>query len=226
MTEQQSLRFWAFARGDIDPKDFESWFFEQADLEAVLGHELHFELLAADYRDERDTVPQLRKKIALFMEPKRKCECPKIRDMSAVPMGGDFYFEKVFESFLRETEFGHEKWWLYISTCAVCQTHWLIAQDDRIYDDFFMKRIDAQEVNDAKAGRWPPTFGTYENVLALGRKVSNPPRFFDKFAASLIWTVQDLRKERSNITATEIAYLLGLSENHTARLLAEAEQRN
>ncbi|MEZ5709456.1 MAG: hypothetical protein R3E02_08740 [Blastomonas sp.] len=222
MTENQASKFWEFARGETDPKRFESWLFEQTGLEAALGDELYLELLSADYRDERDKVPELRRKIMYFLEPIRECECPKIKDLSAVPMGADFYFEKVFETLAKDVEFGEEKWWLYISTCSVCQTHWLIAQDDRIYDDFFMKRISAEELEAAKAGRWPATFSTYENVLASGRKASNPPRFFEKFAASLIWTVQDLCRERPEIGSQEIAYLLGLSDDHAAKLLSKA----
>lgn len=221
MTENQASKFWKFARGETEPKMFESWLFDQTGLEAALGDELYLELLSADYRDERNTVPELRRKIMLFLEPSRRCECPKIRDLSAVPMGADFYFEKVFETLVKDVEFGEEKWWLYISTCSVCQTHWLIAQDDRIYDDFFMKRISAEELDAARAGKWPATFSTYENVLASGRKASNPPRFFEKFAASLIWTVQDLRRDRPEIGPQEIAYLLGLSGDHAAKLLSK-----
>lgn len=222
MTEDQTSGLWAFVRGDFEPNAFESWYFEQERIEAVLGEELHLDLLSADYRDERDAVPQLRNRLASHLEPTRKCECPKVKDLSAVPMGGDFYFERVFEPLVTELEYGEAKWWLYISTCSICQTHWLVAQDDRIYDDFFMQRITPHEVDKAKAGKWPSTFSSYESVLSLGRKVSNPPIFFEKYAGSLIWTVQDLRRERPDIGASEIAFLLGLSDKHTAKLISKA----
>lgn len=223
MTEEQTSRLWAFARGDIEPQAFESWFFEQEGIEAELGEELNLNLLSADYRDERDAVPQLRKRLALHLEPIRRCECPKVKDMSAIPMGGDFHFERVFEPLVTKLEFGKAKWWLYISSCSICQTHWLVAQDDLIYDDFFMRRISSDEVDEAMAGRWPETFKTHESVLSFGRTVSRPPVFFDRYAASLIWTVEDLREERPEIVASEIGYLLGLSENHAAELVSKAK---
>ncbi|MEP0189654.1 MAG: hypothetical protein ABJE00_04510 [Erythrobacter sp.] len=145
-----------------------------------------------------------------------------MRDLSAVPMGGDFYFEKVFEPLVTEVEFGKPKWWLYISTCSICCTNWLVAQDDLIYDEFFMHRVGNNDVNRAKEGNWPSIFRTYESVLKLGRTVSSPPIFFNDFAASLIWTVQDLRNERPAISVSEIAYLLGLTDKHAAKLASKA----
>jgi predicted transcriptional regulator len=35
----------------------------------------------------------------------------------------------------------------------------------------------------------------------------------------LIWTAQDLRKERPEITVDEIAHLLGIERRHAERLL-------
>jgi Mn-dependent DtxR family transcriptional regulator len=43
--------------------------------------------------------------------------------------------------------------------------------------------------------------------------------FADALAHSLVWTAQDLRKERANITVEEIAHLLDVSPEHAARLL-------
>ncbi|MEP2138415.1 MAG: hypothetical protein ABJP70_01735 [Erythrobacter sp.] len=222
MTNEQVSRLWAFVRGDLQPEAFESWLFKQRSIEATLGEELHLELLSADYKDQRDTIPQLRSRLAKLLEPTRKCECPTVRDLSAVPMGGDFYFEKVFEPLVTEVEFGKPKWWLYISTCSICCTNWLVAQDDLIYDEFFMHRVGNNDVNRAKEGNWPSIFRTYESVLKLGRTVSSPPIFFNDFAASLIWTVQDLRNERPAISVSEIAYLLGLTDKHAAKLASKA----
>jgi hypothetical protein len=172
MTNEEVSRLWAFARGDLEPKAFESWFFEQESIGATLGEELHLELLSADYKDQRDTVPQLRSRLAKHLEPTRKCECPTVKDLSAVPMGGDFYFEKVFQPLVTEVNFGKAKWWLYISTCSVCRTHWLVAEDDEFYDFFFMHRISDNDVSRAKTGIWPSTFSTYESILELGRAVA------------------------------------------------------
>jgi hypothetical protein len=75
-----------------------------------LGEELYFNLLSANYRDERDAVPNLRRRLIELLEPSCQCECPKIRDNSAVPIGGDFYFERVFASLVTQIEYGKDKW--------------------------------------------------------------------------------------------------------------------
>ncbi len=140
-------------------------------------------------------------------------------------MGGDFYFEKVFEPLEVIASYGPTKWWLYISRCDRCHTSWLVAQDDRIYDEFFMKRLTDVEVKKAKAGQWPELFQRYEEVLSVGRTTSNPPRFLDPMAASLIWTAEDLLRERPDIRPDEIAHILGLSDKHAKRLVERAKNQ-
>ena len=159
------------------------------------------------------------------MSESLKCECPTIQDLSAVPMGGDFYFEKVFEPLEEIAKYGPDKWWLYISRCSECGANWLVAQDDRIYDDFFLKRLTDAEVERAKAGQWPEQFQSYRDVLTVGRETSTPPRFFDPMAASLIWTAEDLLREQPNIPAQDVAHILGLSEKHAERLIVRAKRQ-
>lgn len=147
------------------------------------------------------------------------CECPIIQNFAAIPMGGDFYSETVMSNFEPLADYGSEKWWLYVSKCKQCNTVWMIAQDDRIYDQFFFNRITDQELSDCLSGDWPSKFLTYGRVLACGRKLGNPPRFIDEFAYSLQWTVEDLLKERAAISTEEIAWLLGLSIQHAKSLV-------
>ena len=222
MTEDQLSNLWAFARGETPGTVFEQWFFKQEELEGQLGEELHFELLSSPYGD-REQVWKLRKSLMTALEPLRRCECPTIRDMSAIPMGGDFYFEKVFEPLEEVIRYGPERWWLYISRCGTCSTNWLVAQDERIYDEFFMKRLSDAEVERAKAGQWPEQFQSYGDVLSVGCATSNPPRFLDPMAASLIWTAEDLLRERSDIKTQEVARVLGLSDRHAERLVERAK---
>lgn len=222
MTEDQLSNLWAFARGETPGSIFEQWFIKQVDLEQPLGKDLHLELLSSTYV-EREEVWNLRQSLRATLEPSRRCECPTIRDMSAIPMGGDFYFEKVFEPLEEVATYGPDKWWLYISRCRSCGTNWLIAQDDRIYDDFFMKRLTDAEVERAKAGEWPEQFSSYGNVLSVGRTTSSPPRFLDPMAASLIWTAEDLLRERPDIKTDEIAHVLGLSDRHAERIIEKAK---
>jgi hypothetical protein len=218
MTDDQLANLWPFSRGETSGITFEQWFLQQSELEKELGEELHFELLSADYRD-REQVRKLRMALNDYLTPFRECECPTIRDGSAIPMGGDFYFEKVFEPLQEIVRYGPDKWWLYVSRCSRCRTNWLVAQDERVYDDFFMQRLTNAEVEQAKSGQWPARFQTYEDVLSVGREVSNPPRFMDPMAASLIWTMQDLLSERPEMSTKQIAYLLGLGNDHAEKLV-------
>lgn len=218
MTQEQLNNLWAFSRGDVTSIEFESWLYKQTGLESALGDDLNWTLLAADYRD-RDIVFQLRKDVATYLAPWRQCECPAIPDCAAIPMGDDFYYQAVFKTLKEKLAFGSTKWWLYFSECQICLTVWLIAQDDRIYDDFFFARSNAKQLADAVAGHWPEQFQTYEEVLATGRRLSTPPKFFDPMSCSLQWTVEDLLAERPGITAKEIGFLLGLSEAHGSALL-------
>jgi hypothetical protein len=223
MIETRLSQLWAFARGDTAGPAFEKWFLAQTGLEDTLGEGLHWRLASASYSD-RDEVWNLRKGVAAALEPFKHCECASIRDISAIPMGGDFYFERVFQTLDRVVEYGSGKWWLYISKCTACGTVWLVAQDDRIYDDFFLRRISDEDLAAAQSGMWLDQFQTYEDVLTVGCKFSSPPRFLDAMAASLVWTVEDLLNERPPISAEEIGNLLGLSEAHAATLIDKVQR--
>lgn len=222
MTDDQLSQLWAFSRGDLPGPEFEEWFLAQNDLAEPVGEELHWALQSGNYSD-RDEVWNLRKSLALALSSLKQCECPAIRDTAAIPMGNDFYFEKVFGTLDQLVEFGPEKWWLYISKCRCCATVWLIAQDERIYDEFYFLRIDDAALANARLGRWPPQFQTYEDVLATGRELSSPPRFLDPMAGSLQWAVEDLLKEQPAISAKEIGALLGLSEGHASALIGKVQ---
>jgi hypothetical protein len=167
----------------------------------------------------REEVWNLRQSLIAHLDRSKQCECFATRDVAVIPMGGDLKFERVFETLERKADYGPDKWWLYIDKCRVCSSVWLIAQDDRIYDDFFFRRVDEAVLAKAVMGEWPQHFSTYESVLSAGRTLSSPPRFFDPMAGSLQWSVEDLLKERPAISIDEIANLLGLSINHAARLV-------
>jgi len=210
--EKELSNFWAFLRGETRPVEFERWFLTQKDLEEALGEELHWDLTSANYAD-REEVRRLRERLDLALKPLRSCECPKVRNLSAIGMGSDFHrrFFGTLEEVLPDSP---ERWWRSISACNQCGTNWLIAADTRIYDDFFLRRLEQTDVERAKLGDWPDQFATYESVLALGREISTPGRFPDPMASSLVWTVGDLLAERPDIKTGEIAVLLNLSEAH------------
>jgi len=218
MTEDQLSELWAFARGDRVALDFEKWFLSQNDLEGTLGEDLHWSLASANYGN-RDEVWKLRKALAAKLEPTKQCECMSVRDLGVVPMGGDGLDERTFATLERIKEYGGKLWWLYISKCNVCREHWMIAQDERIYDNYYLKRLQPSEADDIlNGGGWPDDFITYERVLKLGRTLSQPWTFSDPRSPSLVWTADDLRNERPDITIEEIAYLLAISPAEAALL--------
>lgn len=136
-------------------------------------------------------------------------------------MGCDGLDERVFESLERTRDHGGDQWWLYLSRCSVCGQDWLVAQDERIYDNYYLKRLGPSEAKEiVEANCWPEDFMTYERVLRLGRTLSKAWTFFDPCSPSLVWTAEDLRKERPDITVEEIAYLLAMEPEGVARLLS------
>jgi hypothetical protein len=135
-------------------------------------------------------------------------------------MGGDGLDEQVFETLERIRDHGGDLWWLYLSKCSACGQDWLVAQDERIYDNFYLKRINPLEAGGiAEDNRWPDDFITYERVLRLGRTLSQPWSFLDPRSPALVWTAEDLLKERPDITVEEIAYLLAIELKAASRLM-------
>lgn len=218
MTAEQLSKLWAFARGDIAEITFEKWFLAQDDLEAPLGENLHWSLVSADYRD-RDVVWKLRRSLAQYLGAHEKCKCASIRDLAAIPMGGDGLDERVFATMEKVRDHGGDPWWLYLSKCSECGQHWMIAQEERIFDEYFLRRVSNEAAEGILAHTWPDEFITYERVLNIGHTFATPCIFFDTMAGSLIWSAEDLRKARPEITVDEIARLLGVTPENAKRLL-------
>jgi len=223
VTDEQHSWLWAFARGDAPGAEFERWFLDQEGLEAALGDELHWELQSGDYRD-KDTVWLMRKALREALAAQASCECLATRDVTAVAMGSD-EARTVFETLDRVVTYGPEKWWLYLSKCRTCGTIWLIAQDERIYDEFYLARTDEAALTDALSGKWPDRFRTYESVLAIGRELNHPPQFLDPMSNALLATIEDLFEERPGISVREIGHLLGLTDEHAAALVNMVRKR-
>ena len=149
------------------------------------------------------------------------CCCSALDDLAVVPMGAlDDLDGRVFATLAREKEHGGDQWWLYASKCGVCGQQWMVAQDERIHDNFYLKRLTppaAQAIVDCD--HWPNEFLTYEQVLRLGVRSGKVCQFLDPRSAALIETVCDLRRERPSITVAEIAHLLGISTENAQKLL-------
>jgi hypothetical protein len=148
------------------------------------------------------------------------CCCRALADLPVIPMGGNGLDALVFASFKRGEEHGGDQWWLYISACRVCGQDWMVAQDERIYDNYYLRRLTTGEKRDiTEWALWPEEFLTYERVLKLGRETGRIWTFYESASPALIVTVEDLRRERPDISVDEIAHLLGIPVPHASSLL-------
>ena len=147
------------------------------------------------------------------------CCCAALADFAVIPMGGIGLDELVFASFNETAKHGGDQWWLYVSTCLVCRQSWMVAQDERIYDNFYLRRLASSTLQEIEEfDLWPEEFLTYERVLALRKARGNSWQFVDSGSPALVDTAKDLRRERSDITVEEIANLLEIPVQEAARL--------
>lgn len=154
------------------------------------------------------------------LPPPSYCCCTALADLAIVPMGGIGLDELVFSSLEQVTKHGGDQWWLYVSTCLACRQDWMIAQDERIYDNYYLRRLapaSLQEILDFDW--WPEEFLTYERVLRFGKATGKFWRFIEPRSPALIATAEDLRRERPDITVEEIADLLTIPVVQAADLL-------
>jgi hypothetical protein len=144
--------------------------------------------------------------------------CERFPDLAVVPMGGEGLDERTFASFEHICDHSAKLWWLSISRCTLCGQNWMVAAEERIYDDYFLRRVSVTETNEAIEHRWPNDFLTYESVLKVGSTLSNPCMFMDPRDKCLARTVAELRNERADITPEEIALLFGIPPKSAKRL--------
>jgi len=150
--------------------------------------------------------------------PEKECCCRSLDDLAIVPMGGDGLDEQVFASLDRVCDYGGDLWWLYLSRCSACGQNWAVAQEERIHDNYCLKRLGPVEARAAiEQNLWPEEFLTFEDVLKLERASGKIALFFDRLSPALADTAKELREARPEITIEEIADVLAI-EPATVRL--------
>ncbi|KTE22509.1 hypothetical protein ATE67_00750 [Sphingopyxis sp. H050] len=128
--------------------------------------------------------------------------------------------ERIFETLDLVRNYGDEKWWLYASTCRACGQNWMVAQEERIHDNYCLKRIDQDTLSAiVEHSRWPPDFLSYELILRLGREAGHVATFLDSRSPVLVETAHDLRQARPEISIEDIAYALAIPTKQAKRLL-------
>lgn len=143
-------------------------------------------------------------------------------------MGGDGLDERVFATVENVLDHGGDAWWLHLSRCEACGQDWMIAQEERIFDEHFLRRLNVDVANCIiNQAEWPVEFLSYERVLKTGHAMRiHPCVFLERLSPSLVSTAEDLRKERPEILDEEIGLLLGIPAGRAKRLLASKSSRN
>ncbi len=219
MAEALETVLWTFIRTDLSVADFEAWLYTQDPMDELLGAVLAFDLMATDYRD-RNAVYLIRQRLEKRLRPMLSCECVTLPDLASVPMGADGRDGRVFATQEPIGEDSDRPWWLHAYRCKACGEAWLAAHEERIYDEYLFRRLSETEVRAVEQGRWPDDFLTYESVLKTCAKLGRPWRWDDPLAASLRYTVEDLRAARPDISPEEIAACMGIEVDHARLLLS------
>ena len=157
------------------------------------------------------------------MAPVQLCLCSDLPDETHIPMGCDDLDQQFFATVERVKDHGGNQWWLYSAKCKACGQDWLVAQEERIFDVYYLIKLcpaDANLIEDKN--EWPIQFQTFEDLLSRGANLGIQCVFLDDLAMSLVWSVEDLRKERPDITEQEIARLLGIDISQAKRVIAVA----
>ncbi len=156
------------------------------------------------------------------------CCCPELDDLVIVGMGDpEGLDERIFKSLESIKDHGAPQWWLYASTCSVCGQSWMVAQDERIHDNFCLKRLNEGEMRGiVERSQWPEDFLHYERVLRIERQSGKIAQFLDPHSPALVDTVAELRRERPDISVDDIAYALAVSAKSAARLVSLSESES
>jgi hypothetical protein len=219
MDKIAQLRFWEFIRGDLPTSEFESWLYQQNQLESFFGSEFYLDLISTNFQDKSELYV-IRQKLKRLMPALSECLCHTLANLDMIPMGYEGLDQQFFATVESLKHYGEKRWWLHLCKCQKCSQDWLVAEESRIYDDHYIKRLSQSEADIITAQDiWPDDFSTYEQVLEIGSKLSRPYHFDEVYAPSLLYTTEDLRLARPNITNGEIANLLGITVEHVKNII-------
>lgn len=214
---------WRFVRGDMPVRLFETWAYEDASIEAVLGSDLYFELISTPFSSV-DAVERVTRRLRKFAEriDASRCRCLRVANVAVIDMGDHDDVFRTFESICKR---GEPYWWLSAYECSECGQAWLVAQEERQNDVFCLRRLSAEEYDWLlQKNQWPADFDRYESLLSLGCDAGRSVRFVDPLNSSLRWTVVDLAKERPGIRVSELAALLNIERPLAEELAVRAVQ--
>lgn len=215
-SDQQIL--WEFIRDDLPSAEFEQWLYNNKNLENAVSNEFYLELISTDF-NSRSELYLLKKKLEDLLRQKQAldCECIALADNTVIDEGSERW-ERAFVPLKEIKKYGEPRWWISLYQCSKCSQYWLVAQESSINDIDLLKRIDTSIAsNIIQKNEWPEYF-KIEELLIIGKNNNRSVRFLDPFSFSLVKTVQDLKKERPDISFKEIASLLNIDLGHVKAL--------
>lgn len=226
-TEQNNPRLemiWKFVRGDLGPTEFEQWAYAETGLEDQLGERLYMETISVDY-SRKGAVYEIRQSLEAYARgaSKLQCECITLPDLTDVDMGKDS--DTVFRTFEKRAVHGPPLWWLAAYQCCECGQWWLMGQESRINDVYFLKRLstgEGERILEEK--QWPEDFGKYETLLRLGYETGHRVTYIEPLISSeLLWTTTHLARERPGIRVSELAELFNLGIKIAEQIAKKAQ---
>ena len=148
----------------------------------------------------------------------KDCKCEQRNDLCVIDMGAEN--DDIHTTTERIKDRGEPYWWLHLSKCKICNTYWLIAQEERLNDIYCLYRLNPGQVNDIIENNiWPDVFDRYENLLKIGYENNKRWSFFDPVNDSpLAIMIEELAIERPFIKISELSKLLNLDIKTTLLL--------
>jgi len=215
-----------FIRGDLNTKLFESWVYAEEDLENFFGRSTYLNIIEMNFKDI-NLVYDLKIKLTTFLKSKfpLDCYCELISDLDILDMGAP-EADSFFNSIDHVKDRGNPYWWLYCSKCNICETAWLIGQEERHNDIFCLKRLSNSEYkNIVEENVWPNDFDKFENLLKIGYDAGKKVRFFDPLSSSLKQTIIDIDNEHPGISFSDLIQILNI-DDETGKMLIKDIEKN
>ena len=182
------------------------------------------ELIATDYSTSGSVfVLKKRLKAELNTIFRKSCECHSLSNLDTVGMG---HHQNIFNTLKRRENFGSPLWWLSLVECSGCNQFWMIGSEERINDEFILKRLSTtvseKILND---DIWPEDFKKYSSLLLICRDQGKSVRFMDTVSRALVFTAIDLAQEKPGIRLQEISDLLQVELDQAEAIVEKAEQQ-
>lgn len=215
MNKSDQQIIWEFIRGDLHASKFEKWIYDCSSFENLAENEFYLEVISTDFNDKSE-IYLLKKKLEEFLRQKYplSCECITVADFDILDEGDERWRhvrDSIFLVIVKNPD--QPNWQLLLGKCKQCSQYWLIAEEFSINDIELLKRLDNAVADKIiQKNEWPEHFKTLEELLAIGKLNDRSVRFVDYVARGLIEAVQELKKDRPNITLAEIAFLLNIDE--------------